>query len=398
MRVALLSIIATTADQQDGSGRRGMLPYGGVTLAEMQLSFATALGCEKILCFTDLPAGQLAGLRKSADRANVQIHAIGSVRQLGLHLDAADELLVIADGLLPASDAAISMLEGNAILALPADTGVAAGFERIDLHHAWAGVLIMPGSLVERLHELPEDVDPASALLRIALQAHVPQKFLSGNLIAQNEWGFVRSVGEARARERQSLHRASAMTGKGAPSTWLATAIAGRWGMALADKGIHPPRLVLIAALTALIALACAWFGLAAPGLMMMAVAYLTLELARILGQALPAIHSRPIRATAILALLDIAVAIVLALGAAREGGASTAGFAALTLIGLTNLPTPGWDGRWAQALHDRVLLALVCFAAALAGVLLIFLQAMSLGLITLGLYARFARTRLTQA
>ena len=58
--------------------------------------------------------------------------------------------------------------EAPGVLVLPVEAGVAAGFERIDINHAWAGALRMPGRIVAGLGDLPADWNPVAALLRLA--------------------------------------------------------------------------------------------------------------------------------------------------------------------------------------------------------------------------------------
>src|SRR5690606_40835190 len=95
-----------------------------------------------------------------------------------------DELLALAPGLLPeAADALEGLGKRKGVLVLPAGPGVAAGFERLDLNRAWAGALVVGGAQVELLSDLPPDIEPTSALVRIALQARLPERTLSEALL-----------------------------------------------------------------------------------------------------------------------------------------------------------------------------------------------------------------------
>src|SRR5690606_37403223 len=123
-------------------------------------------------------------------------------------VSAADELLVMAPGLVAEDAGALETLAGaKGVLVLPAGPGVAAGFERIDLERAWAGALVLPGALVERLADLPADSEPAAALLRVALQAQVPERRMAETPLALGSWLMVGAKDDAARREREWLRR-----------------------------------------------------------------------------------------------------------------------------------------------------------------------------------------------
>ena len=63
-----------------------------------------------------------------------------------------DQLLVLAQGLLPESPRAFGLLkDGQGLLVLPAEAGWSAGFERLDLTAAWGGAMVLPGRYADRL-------------------------------------------------------------------------------------------------------------------------------------------------------------------------------------------------------------------------------------------------------
>jgi hypothetical protein len=171
------------------------LHVAGKSVAERQLEFALAAGCERIIALGSLP--DVISLRHAAEDAGAQFLAVGNSHGLLGTIRAADELMVIAPGLLPDERAALPALaKSNVVLVLPASSGVPAGFERIDLERAWAGAAVVPGGLVERLAELPADVEATSALLRVALQARVPDAKLSDQALTDGSWVMVGNGGD----------------------------------------------------------------------------------------------------------------------------------------------------------------------------------------------------------
>lgn len=196
MRAALISIAETPS------------PLAGKTLARRQLEFALAAGCERVIALGNGAAPEAIALRHAAEARGARFQCIGETHGLLGAVPAADELLVLAPGLLPEDRGALESLErGSAVLVLPAGPGVAAGFERIDLERAWGGALVLPGRLVERLADLPADSDATAALLRIALQARVAEKRLPEQALAAGSWVVLRGNQDSAGRQQAWLKR-----------------------------------------------------------------------------------------------------------------------------------------------------------------------------------------------
>lgn len=196
MRAALISIAGTA------------LPLAGKSIARRQLDFALAAGCERVIVLGNGASPEAVALRHVAEARGARFHCIGDAHGLLGAVPAADELLVLAPGLVAEEASALDALErGSAVLVLPAGPGVAAGFERIDLERAWAGALVLPGRLVERLSDLPPESEPTAALLRIALQARVTEKRLPDKALDDGSWSI--ALGDARhdALQRAWLKR-----------------------------------------------------------------------------------------------------------------------------------------------------------------------------------------------
>ena len=179
---------------------RAFLRVAGITLARHQLGIARALECQRVICIAHHFAGELIALQHEAERAGLQFHVVAGARGLPGLITANDEILVLTDGLLATSqDVAAQLGESHAILVQSVDAGLAAGFERIDLNYAAGGAIMIPGRLVERLHELPADCDVSSALIRIALQSGIPTREIPEAVREKGYWLLVREEAAAHA-------------------------------------------------------------------------------------------------------------------------------------------------------------------------------------------------------
>lgn len=362
-----------------GPGIRAFLRIGGTSLARQQLALVLALGCERVVCIAPALIPELVELQHIAERAGVQFHVIPAVRPLVGLVTAGDELIVLADGLFVSIHEAAGLLEaGQAVLVQPIEQGLAGGFERLDLNTASAGAMRLPGRLVERVAELPEDCDAVSTLQRIALQAGVRQRALPTGPIGGPFWCLVRSEEEAHALEPQWIRQRLLDGEPLGPSRWLARTIAYRLGSALLHAGSGPGLVMLGAVLLALIGFGAGWFGLAALGLTVCATGWITTEIATFLSR----IESEVVRPRSVAAgrtiygwVLDATIVVLAAWGSLPGGVAngSASGrehyFAAFILVALLRILPLGL-GRTASAwLADRALLALALAAPVIAGI-----------------------------
>ncbi|RKF23281.1 hypothetical protein D6851_02045 [Altericroceibacterium spongiae] len=263
MRIALISLLHHTDD--DPSALRGSLSLAGRSVALRQLEFALALGCERILCLAPEQDVSLHILQKTAEKRGARFRVVASARACIGAAHAEDSVLALADGLLPEALEPFDLLEeGTGILTLNAEKGVPAGFERIDGEKAWAGAMMLPGSLLERLAELPEDVDPQPALLRIGLQAGIRERSISDDLVADGRWLMLQKRIDLEALEPLWLSRSVPDSRNFAPTGHAVSWILRRWGTSLAERKdslrIFAGAIVFALAL----ALVCAWFGLSA--------------------------------------------------------------------------------------------------------------------------------------
>lgn len=245
--------------------RRAFVRVGGQYVAHQQLALAKRLGCERIVCVAASLSPELIELQHLAEAKGLLFHVIPGARPLMGLVTANDELVVFADGLFASVEQAAALIEqGQAVLVQPIDQGLEGGFERIDLAHAAAGIMRIPGRLVDKINDLPPDCDVASSLQRIALQAGVRQRSIPAAGHEGLFWSLVRSEDDAHAIEPQWVRQRIGDHGPVGLSQWLARLLARRLGPALLHAGSGPTALVWGAATLLLLGIGAGWFGLVA--------------------------------------------------------------------------------------------------------------------------------------
>lgn len=311
MRAALISIDGQPRDRDSAAP----ICLAGKSLAQRQLDFALAAGAERIILLAEGTRPEALAVRRQAERAGSKVQTIGSARGLLGQLRAGDELLVLAPGLLAEAAEAVDLLgKGNSVLVLPAAQGVAAGFERIDLNRAWAGALVVPGSLVERLAELPPDVETAAALLRIALQATVPERRLPDALLTNGSWTVLAPTDDIAAAEKAWLERNTASALRDRPTPWLASQVLQRAAFSLLQRDRSFALLLAASVVLLCAAVGLAALGIAAAGFALLALGALAAEIATGFSR-LAAVPSLPERRLALhSSLMPVAVEATLAI------------------------------------------------------------------------------------
>jgi hypothetical protein len=380
VRAALISIAAQPRDAASGV----QVCIGGKPLAERQLAFALSAGAERIILLGQKDGAEAEALRHLAERAGAKVQQVETAHGLLGIIGATDELLVIAPGLLPEAPEALEPLgKGSAVLILPSALGVAAGFERIDLERAWAGAVVVPGRLVERLAELPSDIEAASALLRIALQARVPDRKLPEAVLVEGSWAM---VDDRAAVDRAWLRRNLGSGQPSRPSDWLAHQTLQRAAGSL--LGNHRTFAALLATFAALLAaaIAAAAFGIAPLGFVLLALGAftgaLTTRFARLVAAPFAAGRREAALARGTEALVEIALALCAVL--AIEGDLLHRLFPPVVLVGLLRAAKPAqWPGA-TGLLGDPLVLALVLAVAAALGLAEPAVMALALTVIVL--------------
>lgn len=408
MRVALLSLLepATRPAGTEAMLARGSLPVGGRSLVRHQLALALALGARRVALLADPAAAGLAVLREVAAENGAQLHVIRTGAELVPHVAPADELLVLADGLLALpGEAAALVASGPVIPCFGIEEGLAAGFERIDINRADAGLMLLPGRIAARLGEVPADWSLPSALLRLGVQAGVPLRPAPSRLLESGGWRLLRSEDDAHRAETDWIRLHAGEDDTPVPGELAARAAVRAFGPSVLHAGTRPHLVVLGAGLIGLLSLSAGWFGASATAFLFAGAAWFAARcgalLARIEAAALLARGSGA--AVGFDAGID-ALLVVLATWRAQAAAVATAGpqsglasfahalFAPLVMIALLRLlpriaGLRGPLGRWVRLCEDRLLIAL---ALALSSVLLPFSDAVgvaALGLLALALW-----------
>ncbi len=378
MLVALLSSIEPSRGHPEG--QRAFLDVAGQSVIMRQARLALALGCERVVCIAQgLPPGLIA-VQHMVEREGMRFHAIAGPRALAGLVSVADEILVCGDGVVPDSEILREHLgERPGLLALPAEPAVERGFERIDRDRAWAGVLRTSAGDVERLGDLPPDIDALSALMRVAVQrgrriVDLPEAVLTGGRVA-----MVDGPEAAHQVAVRAVSDALPVASWAGPFAALADKAMRAGAPELLGRPAAVNALRFGVALLAAIALAAAWQGVAAAALAVLAAAAMVLRASEGLGRVADAGKgwwSRHGRMASLVVLDLLLVTIVLAI--TPRSAWPRALFHLVIVLGLLRLCTlfgPRWLGDLAQ---DRTLLLAVLATGAAFGVLAATFQAVA--------------------
>lgn len=385
-----------------GAGQlpRSFLRIAGASVAQHQLGLALALDCQRVICLARGTSPELVEVQHSAEDAGLQFYIATDARQLSGLVTANDELLVIAEGLFVDPANVVSLFEGRAplVLVLPVQGAVAAGFERIDLNRAAAGLMRVPGQLVERLHELPADCDVSSALTRIALQSGVRMQDVPPAARAGTGWRLIRNEAEAYAVENEWLNEQFSDAGRNSPGRAIARFATITFGSSLLHAGnaSNAASLAVLAVLA--LAAGLGWFGVVWAGFLCAAIAWLTVEAVRLLrlaerqatGQLPPAIT----RSDALGWLVDVAFGLLSLAGIQRMAGEAMLSWIfppAMLLLLLALVPNllTGGAAAW---IRDRALLGALLALAAAFGQVEIMVELLAIGLVLVALIVPMRR------
>ncbi|MEO9560716.1 MAG: hypothetical protein ABJD95_09420 [Marinomonas sp.] len=220
-----------------------------------QFERACELGATRIVCLAESQSPEILALQLEAEKRKVEFHLISEHLALVRLVTADNELILFQDGVLIDRAAIASELsEERGILVVPADAGVSNGLERIDAKWAWGGLLIARADIVAKLVDLPSDSDPASLLLRLALQAGVPLSALDADHLSAGTILLVDDAESLTKREAAILHGAMQEQSWAGPSTKLVSSavkamfpkvLDWRGGLAVGGSGLAVGALVL---------------------------------------------------------------------------------------------------------------------------------------------------------
>ena len=383
MRAALISM----AGQPRDAAGTAPLALAGKTLARRQLDFALAAGCESVIVLGDGGSAEAIALRHAAEAAGARFQAIRDGHGLLGAVRADDELLALAPGVLPEAPAAIDALaKGRTVLVLPAGPGVAAGFERIDLERAWAGALVVGGGQVERLSDLRADIEPASALVRIALQARVAEKRLPEETLADGSWAMLGDGAAPAASERAWLKRHSPTVAPWAPSKWLASEALRSLAKRCLAAGRSTEALVAGALVMLAGSVLAAWYGLAALGFALVPLGAVLVQAALGLSRLRRAPFGPATGRMGVPIVLPwlVDAALLACAVLAVEGSWLHRLFPPLALLGALHAIRPRGGTGWAALAGDRGLIAALVAVAAGFGLVEPAIMLLSLLLIAL--------------
>lgn len=371
MRIALLSTLDPAPGAPSGRVSPPFALFAGAAVVERQLDLALALGCTTIACLADTIGRGVLALQHRAERAGAKFVTIREARALSGLVTTADELLVMAPAVLPDAVAVLRYADKPAVLVFPAEPAVGQGYERINADFAWSGVLLAPGSIVERLSDLPPDIDVPSALLRIALQTGTRAIPLERRLLDEGEWHLRANPEQLDEREARFIHRHAAP----APFTAPGVAVAERMGARLAQDvlGKGGSRLPWIGAgLAGVGALGLGLTGMPAIGLGVAALMTILAAMGRVverIGQAGEVHPKRKPLARAVEVLADPILIALVAMASPEETGWLRL-FVPLILFGLLPLGGRFGSSRWRPSYGDRIVLALLLLPAAVFGLI----------------------------
>lgn len=396
MLVALFSALEDAVGAPDLV--RAYLPIAGRTILFDQIDLALEMGAERVVVFAHGLPDELVEIQHQVERRGVRFHAIAGTRPLAGLLTSADDILLFADGILPDRDTVrLALGTKREILALPAEPAVREGYERIDRDRAWAGVLRSGGSDAAHLADMPADIDPISALLRVAAQAGRPIEVMPSAKLADGQWRLVRSREEALEASRQSAMRSLGRTSWWAPFHALADRAALSRASGLPARLSQRRGLTIAAIVAAMISLVLGWYGWTTTAIVALGLATFAALAAHAFARMTRRTETR--RATLwkipINALFDLALLALLAWGTSPYAWREML-FALLVLLGLLRL-CEAKAVEWISGPgRDRVLLAVLLAIAAVLGVLALAIEGIALVLLLLllseGLVARLTR------
>lgn len=209
MRTALVAALRHSSD----AGLRAALPLAGRSVLARQVDLLRAEGCERILCLCARVDEDILQVQRAVEASGGTFQALRGFLHLPALVRAEDELVILADGLLP-DPALVHGLFADGpqpprfVATLPAGSPLVSlhpdDFERIDASRHWAGLLAMRGAAVQQLADFPPDADAISLLLRLALQSGTPCREVPGDDPAPDGW-LLATGAEALAEQERAL-------------------------------------------------------------------------------------------------------------------------------------------------------------------------------------------------
>lgn len=394
MRTALLSTLELT----DQGAPRAFEMLGGKPLIAWQIDTMRSLNCDRIICIAHPGDEKIKEVRSLVEGSDMEFQAVaGPLPLVGL-VSADQDLIIMADGLIVDPEALPDEFgSGRSVLTLPDNKGIAAGFERIDSEHAWAGLLLARGSITAHLAEMPPDSDTVSLLLRLALQSGARLSSIDPAALDSGEWMLVRDSEALEGREQALLNRGVEETSWTAPTVALSRRVA----RALAPAGFaRGPLIASVFGVTfGAAALGLSYLEYQALGLALLGIGGFALSTsnalsnlkARLSGAAIS--QSKPLRTRIV---VDVALILALALPLSLSEAHRTLFLPVLFVLAMRLAEQLAPD-RVKTGISDRAMLAFLLAITASFGTLEQALAGLSL--VTLGSCLFFQRnSKITRA
>lgn len=386
-----IGLIAALRHSEEGA-LRAALPLAGRSVIAWQAALLQTLGCERVLCLAETSGGTVLDLQHTLEGQGVQFHALRGLSAIPALVRAEDDLVILADGLVP-EPAVVRALTGGGeqglqrmVATIPADHPLATAhpedFERIDATRHWGGVLVMRGAPAQRLAEFPADADAVSLLLRLALQAGTPTRELAPRELVPETW-LLADSDAAVARHEGALIAAAAP-----PADWRApgTALASAAVRAAVPKGLEQGP--VIAGASALVLLfggvMAAAFGFAATGLALAGLGVFATQVSHRFAALAARLRREPGggRANKVLAGAgDLLAALTLWFGLSPFPEIAPLAVLGPVTYALARLAARSGQTAFAAAASDRAGLLLLLALAAAFGLLPQMLACLALGL-----------------
>ncbi len=155
-----------------------------------QVDMAIALGSDGVLLFAQNASDEDAlAAQHLAENNGLTFRLLTRPSQLMAAVPNEADLIVMTPGALARDIETLEGLAGEKSIAmLPADHEQASALERLDLHHAWGGIMRIPGRLVSQLEMLGEDCEPFSALPRLARSSGIEERPVPAGKLKDGSW------------------------------------------------------------------------------------------------------------------------------------------------------------------------------------------------------------------
>ncbi len=315
MRTAIISL---NREQADHPVPIGLLPLFDRNLLDRQIALARLAGAERVAILTQYEDGALRRDAWLMPKQGLEAELIDRLADIKPPAKG-DDLLLIADGVIANRDFAerLQNTEAPQIFAMEARTARPA-IEPIDLHRQWAGIALVPASVLTDLEDIPEGWDEFSALFRSCLRGEPPIETLGGEAVSH--YGLTR-VESARDAENYAQHAIGETVRNAAtlPLSWRSDRVYQALLPKLWENARRNQMLSVAAWGISLLAGAAALAAWPVAALLLLTLASLAMGI-RQGGDAVLAMAMEERRDMALLPIFWIAILLLLALRASADG------------------------------------------------------------------------------